>query len=185
MNVIFFGLKRAFHGTLRMARPMLTSLGITAARFDMLYALMKGSRAFGTCQSKLARKLGVTRPTVSRMVRSLEARGLVSRERSRIDRRQIDVRLTDAGRSLIELAHRLLTESGWAQLAVNSALGAAPPENRWYDDGHCLIETERFDGLIRRVRDAFGDFATVRYRWRPDDWGIDYLAGPYELRARP
>ena len=35
MNAIFFGLKRAFHGTLRIARPMLTSLGLTAARFDL------------------------------------------------------------------------------------------------------------------------------------------------------
>jgi DNA-binding MarR family transcriptional regulator len=169
MNAIFFGLKRAFHGTLRIARPMLTSLGITAARFDMLYALMKSTRTLGTYQSKLGKKLGVSRPTVSRMVRSLEDRGLVSRKRSAIDRRQIDVQLTHAGRSLIELAHRLLTESGWAQLAVNSALGATPFENRWYDDKHCLIEMDRFDRLIQRVRDAYGDFATVRYRWRPQD----------------
>ena len=41
MDAIFFGLKRAFHGSLRIARFALTALGLTAARFDMLYALEK------------------------------------------------------------------------------------------------------------------------------------------------
>jgi MarR family transcriptional regulator, organic hydroperoxide resistance regulator len=169
MNAIFFGLKRAFHGTLRIARPMLTSLGLTAARFDLLYALMGSDRTFGRYQSRLRKKLGVSRPTISRMLRSLEERGLVSRERSRLDRRQLDVRLTDSGRALIRLAHRLLTESGWAQLAVDSALGATSMANRWYDPMHCLMETDRLEGTLKKLREAFGDFATLYYQWHPQD----------------
>ena len=38
MNAIFFGLKRAYHGTLRIYRRALANLGLTAARFDLLYA---------------------------------------------------------------------------------------------------------------------------------------------------
>jgi MarR family transcriptional regulator, organic hydroperoxide resistance regulator len=169
MNAIFFGLKRAFHGTLRVARPMLTSLGLTAARFDLLYALMGSGRTFGKEQSRLRKKLGVSRPTVSRMLRSLEERGLVSRERSRRDRRQLEVRLTELGLGLIRRAHRILTESGWAQLAVDSALGATSMGNRWYDPMHCLMETDRLEGTLKRVRDAFGDFATLYYPWHPQD----------------
>jgi DNA-binding MarR family transcriptional regulator len=169
MNAIFFGLKRAFHGTLRIARPMLTSLGLTAARFDLLYALMGSDRTFGKYQSQLRKKLGVSRPTVSRMLQSLEERGLVSRQRSHLDRRQLDVRLTDSGRALIRLAHRALTKSGWAQLAVDSALGATSIENRWFDPMHCLIETDRLEDTLKKLRDAFGDFATLYYQWHPQD----------------
>jgi hypothetical protein len=32
MNANFFGLKRTFHGTLRITRPSLAKLGLTAAR---------------------------------------------------------------------------------------------------------------------------------------------------------
>jgi DNA-binding MarR family transcriptional regulator len=169
MNAIFFGLKRAFHGTLRIARPMLTSLGLTAARFDLLYALMESGHAVSKYQSRPRKTLGVSRPTVSRMLKSLEERGLVSRERSRRDRRQLDVRLTDSGRTLIRRAHRHLTKSGWARLAVDSALGATAMQNRWFDPMHCLMETDRLEGVLKKVRAAFGDFATLYYPWHPDD----------------
>ena len=39
MHAIFFGLKRAHHGTLRITRRALIALGLTAARFDLLYAV--------------------------------------------------------------------------------------------------------------------------------------------------
>jgi DNA-binding MarR family transcriptional regulator len=165
MHATFFGLKRAFHGTLGIARRMLTSLGLTAARFDVLHALTGTDRTYGKYQSRLRRTLGVTRPTVSRMLRSLEERGLVSRERSRIDRRQVDVRLTDSGRALIRLAHRLLTESGWAQLAVDSALGGPSLQDRWFDPVHCSVEIHRLEGTLQGIRSAFGDFASLNYRW--------------------
>jgi hypothetical protein len=42
MDATFFSLKRAFHGTLRLTRVTLAKLGLTAARFDLLYALPTG-----------------------------------------------------------------------------------------------------------------------------------------------
>src|SRR5215469_1809792 len=62
MNQIFFASKRAFHGVLRVMRKPLRSLGLTAARFDMLFALMGGGpeqARFGKTQSELRRSLGV------------------------------------------------------------------------------------------------------------------------------
>jgi DNA-binding MarR family transcriptional regulator len=84
MNANFFGLKRAFHGTLRITRASLTKPGLTAARFDMLYALPRDSQRFeqGMWQSDLRRQIGVSRPTVSRMLGSLEQLGLVCRPTS-------------------------------------------------------------------------------------------------------
>jgi DNA-binding MarR family transcriptional regulator len=177
VHAIFFGLKRAFHGTLRVTRPMLASLGLTAARFDLLYALpgpRRGKRR-GTWQSLLRRKLGVSRPTVSRMLGSLEELGLVSRTREQVglDRRQVLVALTDAGHALLRKATRLFLRSGLVRLAVDTALGAelgeGPLANRWHVKSDCLIATDTLDGLLRKVRHEFGDFAKLDYPWHPDD----------------
>jgi hypothetical protein len=54
MNAIFFGLKRAYHGTLRITRSALASLGLTAARCDLLYALDRGG-IFSTPQRELSK----------------------------------------------------------------------------------------------------------------------------------
>ena len=39
MHVLHFGIKRAFHATLRVNRPLLARHGVTPARFDLLYAI--------------------------------------------------------------------------------------------------------------------------------------------------
>jgi DNA-binding MarR family transcriptional regulator len=179
MNAIFFGLKRAFHSTLRVTRRMLTQLGLTAARFDMLFALPHESRRIGDgmWQSDLRRELGVSRPTVSRMLASLEELGLVLRKRDSKDRRQVFVALTEAGRVLIRNAERIFIHSGYIQLAVDTALGpeagaptmSAPTSNRWYDEVACMIATEAFEDQLDLVRSAFGDFARLVYGWHLDD----------------
>jgi DNA-binding MarR family transcriptional regulator len=171
VNAIFFGLKRAFHGTLRITRRLLARLGLTAARFDLLYALPHGRRDAGSgmLQSQLRRELGVSRPTVSRMLASLEELGLVRRERDRLDRRQLSVKLTDRGRGLIRRAARIFIRSGLAQLAVDTALGADATGERWYDEAHCLAAMGTLDGLLGRIRTEFGDIARLSYPWHPEE----------------
>ncbi len=80
MHTVFFGLKRAFHGTLRVTRGALATFGLTAARFDMLYIVAKEGSSL--TQRRLQRALGVAAATVSRMLRSLEKLGLVERAKS-------------------------------------------------------------------------------------------------------
>jgi DNA-binding MarR family transcriptional regulator len=171
MNAQFFGLKRAFHATLRLSRPLLAKLGLTAARFDLLYALPHGPPRFrvNMLQSDLRRRLGVSRPTVSRMLASLEELGLVRRARHVFDRRQVVVNLTHQGCSLLRKAVRHFIDSGWAQLALDSALDRHQPGRRWCDEGYCMSEIEDFDSLLQRIRRAFGDFATLSYPSHPDD----------------
>jgi DNA-binding MarR family transcriptional regulator len=167
MNQQFFGLKRAFHATLRLTRAQLAKLGLTAARFDLLYALPRGRAQAHVRmrQSDLRAQLGVSRPTVSRMLASLEELGLVRRTPHTGDRRQRIVALTVQGWTLIRKAVRHFTDSGLADLALDSALGG----ERWCDDTHCFLETDRLDGLLQSIRHAFGDFATLYYPWHPDD----------------
>jgi hypothetical protein len=66
-------------------------------------------------------------------------------------------------------ALRHFFDSGWAQLALDSALARDVPGQRWCDDDYCLSQTEDLDGLLRSIRHAFGDFATLYYPWCPDD----------------
>jgi DNA-binding MarR family transcriptional regulator len=177
MHTVFFGLKRAHHATLRLTRVALKQMGLTAARFDLLFAAKSAGRG-GLLQSRLRRLLGVSRTTVSRMLVSLEQLGLVTRTRTRSDRRTRLVQLTPRGRASITFAHRAFTRSGWAQLALDSALGTSG-RYRWYREGDSIEGTALFDCLLRYVRDAFGDRARLRYPWDPEH------VGPWDLVDDP
>jgi DNA-binding MarR family transcriptional regulator len=163
MNAIFFGVKRAFHSTLRVARPLLSSLGLTAARFDLLYAVYSET-SFRILQSRLRRTLGVTAPTVSRMLASLEELGLVRRSRFAFDARQRLVELTNQGLAALRRAIEETMGSGVVQLAVDSALA----ESRWHNDWHCLEQMDIAESVMRRLRSAFRDVGCVVYLWHPD-----------------
>jgi DNA-binding MarR family transcriptional regulator len=162
MNAIFFGLKRAHHGVLRITRRALARLGMTAARFDLMYAVHK---QFYMTQRRLRNVLGVSAPTVSRMLASLEELGLLRREPALGDRRQRHVLLTDAGRKCIRKAIRRLIRSGSAQLAVDSALC---PE-RWVDGDACFLAMQACDSALSAIRHAYRDVASLYFRWHPDD----------------
>jgi DNA-binding MarR family transcriptional regulator len=162
MNQIFFGLKRAHHGVLRITRSALAKLGLTAARFDLMYVIQQGQ---DVTQRGLRRKLGVSAATVSRMLKSLEAIGLLRRQRAPWDRRQRLVQLTEAGGRCIRSAIRHFIKWGAAQLMVDSALC---PET-WYDDAACLTAMDAFDSYLNNIRETYGDIAALYYRWDPDD----------------
>jgi DNA-binding MarR family transcriptional regulator len=166
MHAIFFGLKRAHHGTLRITRDVVARMGLTAARFDLLYAI-KARRKRGIRQSALRRVLGVCRATVSRMLASLEELGLVRRKVDTLDRRQRLVELTTLGRWRISFAHRHITRSGWVQLAIDSALGAEGSKHHWYDKEECNAAILLLEGMLDRLRHAFFDRAKLHYPWNP------------------
>ena len=163
MHATFFSMKRAFHGILRILRRPLASFGLTAARFDMLYVLYErlGHRAL---QSEIRGALGVTAPTVSRMLASLQALGLVTRERCQSDRRTWLVLLTYEGITRMEAAYRALVADGATQLALDCAL-AFP---RQHDRRSCRGARRILDRFLLAMRDQFGDTAWSPYRKMPD-----------------
>jgi DNA-binding MarR family transcriptional regulator len=168
MNAHFFGTKRAFHGILRIMRKPLGSFGLTAARYDMLYAI------FGdvpkphhdgclTLQSELPRQLGVHKSVVSRMLRSLEQIGLVARGRSFADRRKLRVWLTEAGRERLHDAARCLARASRRLLCMAICFG------RYRDAYERFRHMSTYDSYLRALRRLFGDTAWVGYRWQFDD----------------
>jgi DNA-binding MarR family transcriptional regulator len=163
MNAIFFGCKRAFQSCLRITRPWITHLGLTAARFDMLTAI--GRFPLGPFQRDLRAMLGVTAPTISRMLQSLEDLGLIKRRRAIGDRRLLHVTLTAAGLSRLRRATAAFIGSGAAQLAVDCAL----TDGHAHDEARCMIQMDLAESILRRIRDAFRDVADLYYPWHPDD----------------
>ena len=108
MHQMSFKLKRCFHSALRFHRAVSQPFHrkLTPARFDLLHTIVvsRGSAE----QSEIVKMLGVTRPTVSRMLRSLLELGWIQRKRSPRHPRAWIIFLTDLGRSLIKLAARVI-----------------------------------------------------------------------------
>ncbi len=170
MHIIFFSLKRAHHGVLRITRRALARFGLTAARFDLLYAVRERG---GLPQGELCRALGVSRATVSRMVTSLAELGMIARETTPSDRRVRQVVLTKVGRRCIDRAIRRFMRCGTAELAVDSALCPA----RWQDEKVCSRARRTLERTLDRIRHAYGDVANLYRPWTYED-DVDYSRDP-------
>ena len=172
-----FSVKKSFHSILRVTRQR-TSIfhpKLTPARFDMMYALFgNDEKKLVIRQKRLCEILGVTRPTVSRMSRSLETLGLLTRTRSTSDKRNIVMELTKAGYRLIRRAHDAFVKRGWADLAICTALGhdagRTLDRNRWWHPPYVYKEMDTLEALLDKIRYEYADFATLQYvRWRPPE----------------
>lgn len=97
----------------RTYKPMLDAMGITYPQYLILSVLRE---ADGTTVGAIADRLALESSTVTPPVKRLEQAGLVERRRSRLDERQVQVWLTDAGRGLLDesrcLGDTLVERSG-------------------------------------------------------------------------
>jgi DNA-binding MarR family transcriptional regulator len=165
MNAHFFGTKRAFHSILRITRKPLRSLGLTAARYDLLYALFRRRcrarpEKLTRRQSDLRRELGVHRSVVSRMLHSLEVLGFVERARPATgDKRERQVRLTRAGLERIRDAFRCLERASKRLLCMAICFG------RQRDFEARLHHMGTYEGYLSGIRGTFGDTAGLDYPW--------------------
>jgi DNA-binding MarR family transcriptional regulator len=115
-------------------------------------------------QSELRRELGVTASTVCRMLRSLEALGLVCRSReTNGDRRQVWVELTEKGRRAILAARTAMLRA--AQRLVDHAITFG----KHRDADACFRNMAQLEDYLRGMRSDFGDTATLSFPWHPDD----------------
>jgi DNA-binding MarR family transcriptional regulator len=168
MNQIIFRTKRAHHGLLRVTRKPLAYFGLTAARFDMMFSLLRrqGPQLPGhaTPQSQLRRDLGVTPPVVSRMLRSLEKLGLVTRRGPEgADRRQRYVRLTKTGLRRIRTASKILIKG--ARRLVHEVIAMGMHR----DPGKRFEHMGTLEGYLLYMGRSCGDRAALWYPWHPDD----------------
>ena len=159
MHAIAFGSKRVFHGLLRVTRKPLSSIGLTAARFDLLSALAGPRLKLGgaEAQVELVQTLGVSPPVVSRMLKALEKLGLVKRVRMDEDRRFKLVFLTNKGFALLCEARGIVL--GPVRRLVEKALCG----RRRCSLPIARIHVGTVDGYLWRLRRGTGDVASVEY----------------------
>jgi DNA-binding MarR family transcriptional regulator len=77
---------------------LLKPSGITATQYTALTVLEQHD---GLAAAQLARRSFVTAQSTADLVRALEQRGLITRERNPQNRRELSIRLSDAGRKLL------------------------------------------------------------------------------------
>jgi DNA-binding MarR family transcriptional regulator len=167
MNEIAFGTKRAFHGFLRVSRKLLAAHGLTAARFDLLYALAQEARSGGlpyAFQSTIRKRLGVTAPVVSRMTRALESLGWLKRSKWFHDKRQRFIEFTKEGFAAWKVAQRVVLRSILRLVYPAICFGQE------HDPGVRLVTMDTLEGYLRGLRRHFGDRAMLYFPWgHPDD----------------
>jgi DNA-binding MarR family transcriptional regulator len=91
---------------MRLIRTEMRSQRSADLALPQFRALMHIHRYPGAPLQAVAHHLGLTAPTVSKMVDGLVFDGLVRREPSPTDRRQITLNLTDQGRAILEQSHQ-------------------------------------------------------------------------------
>jgi DNA-binding MarR family transcriptional regulator len=164
----FFGLKRAYWGSLGATRKRLTEMGLTAARFDLLYLLAEVPSQRPRRQKMLVRALGVTPPVVSRMLKSLRELNLVVRERDSADRRGWLVHLTAEGRRRIRRAIAFFIGCRRAWKHVQRGLCPSMPAGPEREDAAFWAMCS-FEDLLDRWRGGLCARGTLYYPWHPDD----------------
>ena len=92
---------RAFNATLNAQAEELRPLGLSPSAFNVLMALRNmPDRQLEPCQ--LAQRLLISRPSVTGLLDTLQAKGLVTRQPHAEDRRRVLVTLTAEGDAVLE-----------------------------------------------------------------------------------
>jgi DNA-binding MarR family transcriptional regulator len=89
------------------------------------YALLEALSGWRTARvAELADEAGVTASTATRILDTLERRGIVRRQRAREDRRAVTVSLTDTGRDLLH------AQESWMGDRKRAFVASLPPAQR-------------------------------------------------------
>ncbi|MBS4099886.1 MarR family winged helix-turn-helix transcriptional regulator [Tsukamurella paurometabola] len=98
---VCFALAIANRAVLSVYRPILAPMGLTHPQYLVMLALWEASPR---SVKEIAEALQLDSPTLSPLLKRLEAQGLLTRARAADDERRMDVALTAAGRELRDQA---------------------------------------------------------------------------------
>jgi DNA-binding MarR family transcriptional regulator len=160
MHAAFFGIKRVHLRVVHITGGMLREQLLTPARFDMMRIIeMYGDE--GIPQAAIQHRLGVSAPTVSRMLESLRKLGFVRRSRLARDRRCGLVTITAVGLWAVQNARENLVESGISERLALRGLAVDREEAR-----PALATLER---SLMRMRRTYGDSTPFDHPWKMQD----------------
>jgi DNA-binding MarR family transcriptional regulator len=127
-DVSLIALRRILRATENYARELAHEAGLTAVQLRVLQIVAEKGRATPT---ELSNRMGVTQATISALIKKLEAKGLLSRQRSQTDRRQTDLQITSEGQAKVRAAPDALQQKyvkqfealeDWEQAMIVSVL---------------------------------------------------------------
>lgn len=120
-----FAIYAAGHAFTRFYKPRLEGLGLTYPQYLVFLVLWEED---GLTVKALGERLFLDSGTITPLVKRLEGRGLLERQRDEADERQVRVFLTEEGRGLREKATAVplavASVSGMEQGAVDELRGA-------------------------------------------------------------
>jgi DNA-binding MarR family transcriptional regulator len=92
-------LRRIIRATDLQSKKLARETGLTLPQFMILQSLKdKDDATIGS----IAQDINLTQATVTTIIDRMQARGIVTRHRNTADLRKVNVRMTDAGRDLLE-----------------------------------------------------------------------------------
>ena len=138
-----FLIRRAHQISAAVFEDECRTVGLTPAQFGVLTVLHASP---GLDQSSLARALGFDKVTVLRILRGLEARGLVHRSRATGNKRSLSVALSPEGEALLQQAQKP------AELAYDRLMMPLSHDQRAQ---FLLLLLELTQGLEDQARAAF------------------------------
>ena len=80
---------------------MLKPHGITGTQYNVL-RILRGAEPNGLCRNEVSQRLLNRMPDATRLLDRMEEAGLVTRERSVVDRRLVTTRITKKGRQIVD-----------------------------------------------------------------------------------
>ncbi len=128
MDRVLASLRRVIHATDLHSKHLSKTTGLTAPQILLLQAVNELEDA---TSGRLADAMSLSQATVTNILDRLEKRGLVSRERSTVDKRRVHVRLTSVGSEVLRDAPTPLQEQfarqfealeDWEQMMIITAL---------------------------------------------------------------
>lgn len=170
MHVSFFGIKRVHLRAIAVTRPMIEDYLLTPARFDMLRIVLLHPEGIG--QATVQWLLGVSAPTVSRMLKALQQLGFVERERDVEDGRCLIVRLTEVGKVAVRMAleatvvNREADRTAARAVVGSTRIASASDEETKATISHGHERLQVLCALLDSMRAAFVDAAPFRHPWR-------------------
>src|SRR4029079_12339626 len=80
---------------------MLKPRGITGTQYNVL-RILRGAEPDGLCRNEVSQRLLNRMPDATQLLDRMEEAGLVTRERSTVDRRLVTTRITKKGRQIVD-----------------------------------------------------------------------------------
>ena len=133
-NVLGFQLRLAHTVIQKDFMAALAPLGLTQRQVATLWLIDANEPV---SQSELAAALQMDRASMLAIIDKLDARGLIRRARSEVDRRRLDLQLTEGGEALLEKAR----EASFSHEKKFKDL---------FSEGELLVLRERLETIIRQ-----------------------------------